>query len=246
MDTRGQYILLWSTAVVAAISVACFFLFPGFLPPMSPGLSAQGVADFYRDPGHMARARYSMILYNWFGIGFLPLYGLIVVHMKRMNHYSDVLAYGFLAAATSGVGLFATSDLYFQITAFRPERDPAIMQVLNDMAWLNFTAPTGFIVAQNVALALGIYLDRSPRPVFAKWVGHFNLLVAALVAPAALSVTTLSGPFAWDGLWSFWIRLGAVAAWGVVMFFVLWAAAGREKREEKAFRPAGAPLQAAR
>ena len=245
MNTRGQYILLWSTLVVAAICVACFFIFPGFLPPMSPSLSAEATAAFYRNPANLARARYSMILYNWFGIGFLPMYGLIVVHMKRMNHYSDVLAYGFLAAATSGVGLFATSDLYFQLVAFRPERDPAIMQVLNDMAWLNFTAPTGFIVAQNAALALGIYLDKSPRPVFPKWVAHFNLLAAALVAPAALSVTTLTGPFAWDGLWSFWIRLGTIAVRGVVMFFVRWAAATREKREEAALTPPGGKLQAA-
>jgi hypothetical protein len=245
MNTRGQYILLWATIVVALVCLGCFFLFPGFLPPISPMASADAVAAFYRDPGNLSRTRYSMILYNWFGIGFLPLYGLIVVHIKRMNHYSDVFAYGFLAAATSGVSLFATTDLYFQLIAFRPERHAAIMQVLNDMAWLNFTAPVGFIVAQNVALALAIYLDKSVRPVFAKWVAHFNLLIAALIAPAALSVTTLTGPFAWDGLWSFWIRLGAICLWGLVMFFVLWGAASREKREEAVLSILNASLQGA-
>jgi hypothetical protein len=219
---------------VAAISLVCFLLFPGFLPPLSPTLSADAVAAFYRNPENLSRARYSMILYNWFGMGFLPLYALIVVHIKRMNHYSDVFAYGFLAAATSGVGLFATSDLYFQLAAFRPERNPAILQVINDMAWLNFTAPVGFVVAQNVALALAIYLDKGPSPVFPRWVGHFNILIAVLVAPAALSVTTLTGPFAWDGVWSFWVRLGSISLWGVVMFFVLWGVVGREKGEEAA------------
>jgi hypothetical protein len=245
MNTRGQYILLWSTVVVALICLGSFLLFPGFHPPISPMSSAEEVAAFYRDPENLSRTRYSMILYNWFGIGFLPLYGLIVVHIKRMNHYSDVFAYGFLAAATSGVGLFATSDLYFQIAAFRPERNPAITQVINDMAWLNFTAPVGFIVSQNVALALAIYLDKQARPVFPRWVAHFNLLIAALVAPAALAVTTLTGPFAWDGVWSFWVRLVAISLWGVVMFFVLWSAVRREKREEAALSPQALELQSA-
>lgn len=231
MSTRGQYICLWITVVVAAIWTGCFLLFPGFTQPLSPNLSPEEVAAFYRDPENMNRTRYSMILYNWFAVGLLPLYGVIVVQIKRMQHYSDVLAYGYLAAATSAVGLFMTTDLYFQVAAFRPERDPIIMQLINDMAWINFTAPVGFVIAQNVALALAIYLDK-PKRIFPLWVGHFNILIAAVIAPSALSAMTLEGPFAWDGLWSFWGRLGAITLWAVVMFFAVWGAVAREKREE--------------
>ena len=49
-----------------------------------------------------------------------------------------------------------------------------------------------------------------------------------------VSVMTLTGPFAWDGIWSFWVRLGSISLWGVVMFFVLWDVVRREKREEAA------------
>jgi hypothetical protein len=243
MSTRGQYICLWLTVVVAAIWLGCFFLFPAFTTPLSPSLSPDEVAAFYRDPENMNRTRYSMILYNWFGVGLLPLYGVIVVQIKRMNHYSDVLAYGYLSAATSAVGLFMTTNLYFQVAAFRPERDPVVMQLINDMAWLNFTAPVGFLIAQNVCLALAIYLDRQKQRVFPLWVAHFNILIALAVAPAALSAMTLTGPFAWDGIWSFWGRLSAIVLWGVVMFFACWNAIAREKREEP--DPAGLAIGAA-
>ena len=37
---------------------------------MSPNMSAEQVASFYRD--ETARIRYSMILFNWFGVGLIP------------------------------------------------------------------------------------------------------------------------------------------------------------------------------
>jgi len=245
MKTGGQYICLWLVAMAGAIWLGCFLLYPGFTPPLSPSLSADEVAAFYRNPDNLWRARYSMILFNWFGFGLLPLYGVIVVQMKRMKLYSDVLPYGYLAAATSGVGLFATTDLYFLLAAFRPERDPAITQMINDLAWLNFTAPVGFLIAQNVALAIGIYLDKQASPIFPKWVALFNVLIALLIAPAAISAMTLTGPLAWDGIWSFWVRLGAITLWAIVMFFVCWGAVSREKREAREMVSGHGALQGA-
>ena len=234
MKTGGQFICLWIMAVMAAIWVGCFFLYPGFTPPLSPTLPAEEVAAFYRDPDNLWRSRYSMILLNWFGFGLLPLYGIIVVQMKRMRLFSDVLPYGYLAAAASGASLFLTSNLYFLLAAFRPERDPALTQMFNDLAWINFTAPMTFVVAQNIALALAIFFDKQAAPIFPKWVAAFNILIALVVAPSALSAATLTGPFAWDGVWSFWVRLGALSLWAVVMFFQCWGAIVREKREEGA------------
>ena len=73
MGSAGQRIALWSAPVVGAIWLICFMMFPGFTTPMPPTLPAEAVAAFYADPDNLARARYGMILFNWFGIGFLPL-----------------------------------------------------------------------------------------------------------------------------------------------------------------------------
>lgn len=245
MNTSGQNVILWSAPVVGAIWLACFLLYPGFIPPLSPGLSAEQVAAFYMDPENLARTRYSMIMFNWFGIGLLPFYCVIVVQMRRMAHYTPVLAYGFLASVTSSATLFCITDLMFQLIVFRPERDPAIIQMVNDLAWINFTAPVGFLIAQNLALALGIYLDRQLKPVFKPWVGHFNLVIALAYIPAAFASATLTGPFAWDGLFSFWMRIGALVLWATVMFFAILGTIKREKADAKDFPSARADLQGA-
>src|SRR5262249_8295393 len=107
----GQRICLWTVPVVGAIWVVCFLVFPGFTPPLSPPMPAEAVAAFYAEPHNLARTRYGMILFNWFGIGFLPFYGLITVQMKRMAHNSEVLAYGFLATAMSAATLLSLTIL---------------------------------------------------------------------------------------------------------------------------------------
>jgi len=125
------------------------------------------------------------------------------------------------------------ADLFWLLAAFRPEREPALTQLFNDIAWVTFTGQVGFLIAACVFLALAIYLDRQPRPVFEAWVAHFNLVIAVALAPAAFVAVTLTGPLAWDGLLSFWVRNGAVALWLAVMVVVLGRNLYRQRREEE-------------
>jgi hypothetical protein len=84
--TDGEVILLWTLPVTVIIWIASFLLFPGFNPPMSPTMSAAQVAAFYRDPAHIPEIRYSMIVFNWFGVSLIPILALIVLQVRRMAH----------------------------------------------------------------------------------------------------------------------------------------------------------------
>ena len=87
--TDGELILFWTLPAVALIWISAFFLFPGFLHPMSPTMSAEEVAGFYRDEA--ARIRYSMILFNWFGVGLVPVVVLLALQVRRMAHRTPIL-----------------------------------------------------------------------------------------------------------------------------------------------------------
>ena len=114
------------------------------------------------------------------------------------------------------------------MAAFRPERDPQLISLLNDMAWFFFIAPVGTIVVQNLCFALSVYLDARPDPVFPRWVAHFNVAVALLLIPSAFSVLFTSGPLAWNGGVSFTLRLLVFAVFTVVMFLVLLRTVNRQ------------------
>lgn len=230
----GELLIFWSLPVVGLIWAAAFAAFPGFVHPMSPSLSADQVAAFYRDPENLPRIRYSMIVFNWFGVALIPFLALIVMQIRRMAHRTPILAFCFLGCIAGGPTLFCMADLFWLLAAFRPERDPALIQLFNDLAWVTFTGQVGFLVAQSVFLALAIYLDRQPRPVFRPWVAHFNLIIAAALAPAAFVALAHDGPVAWDGLLSFWVKNAAIAAWIVVMLVALGQTLYRQRRDAEA------------
>lgn len=230
-STDGELLLLWALPVVGLIWAGAFVAFPGFVHPMSPTMTANEVAAFYRDPQNLPRIRYSMIVFNWFGVALIPFLALIAMQVRRMAHRTPILTYCFLGCIAGGPTLFCIADLFWLLAAFRPERDPQLIQLFNDMAWITFTGQVGFLVAQSVFLGLAIYLDRQARPVFRPWVAHFNLAVAAAIAPAAFCALSLRGPIAWDGFLSFWVKNGAIAAWIVVMTLVLAQTVRRQRRD---------------
>jgi hypothetical protein len=225
----GELLLLWTLPAVGAIWISAFLLFPGFVQPMSPTLSAEQVAAFYRDPENLPRIRYSMILFNWFAVGFVPILALIALQIRRMAHRTPIFSYAILACAAGGPTIFLMANLFWLLAAFRPTRDPQLTQMFNDLAWVTFSSQVGFLIAQNVILALAIHLDRQERPVFAPWVAHFNLVVAALLIPAAFAGVALTGPIAWDGLLTFWVRNVAIGVWIAAMAVVLARAIRRQR-----------------
>jgi hypothetical protein len=230
----GEVLLLWTLPVLGIVWLSAFLLFPGFVHPMSPTMSAAEVAAFYRDPENLPRIRYGMIVFNWFAVGLIPILALIVLQIRRMAHRTPIFSYAIIACAAGGPTTFLMANLFWLVAAFRPERDPELTLLLNDLAWVTFSSQVGFLIAQSVILALAIFLDRQERPVFRPWVAHFNLVVAALLIPAAFVGTAMTGPIAWNGLLTFWVKNGAIALWIVVMGVVLARAIGRQRAEHEA------------
>ncbi|MCV7254697.1 hypothetical protein HZU40_24835 [Mycolicibacterium fluoranthenivorans] len=225
-NIKAQWVSLWTGPAVGAVLLIAALAFPGFWPPMSPTMTAGDVAAFYAD--HTALIRFSQAAFNLCGIMVLPFFMVIVAQMKRMKGQSHVFAYCYLTAVVSGATIFALSNIFFLVAAFRPERNPDLIMLLNDLAWIVFIAPVGMVVSQFVLLALAVYFDDRADPVFPRWVGHYALATAVAMVPAAGAAVFRTGPLAWDGLLSFWLRNGAFAAFVLVMFFVLRAALHRQ------------------
>lgn len=231
---KAQWVCLWTGPAVGAVLLLALLAFPGFWPPLSPTLSAEQVAAFYAE--NTAWIRLSQVTFNLCGIMVLPFFMVIVIQMKRMRTQSGVFAYCYLTAVVSGATTFALSNIFFLVAAFRPDRDPALVMVLNDLAWIVFIAPVGMVVTQFALLALAVYFDDGPDPVFRRWVGHYSLATGVAMIPAAGAAVFHTGPLAWDGILSFWLRNGAFAVFVIVMFFVLRNAVLRQARAEGVLR----------
>lgn len=225
----GELLLLWTLPASAVIWIGAFLLFPGFLPPMSPTMPADRVAAFYRE--NQWGVRYSMILFNWFCVCLIPVLSLLVMQIRRMAHRTPIFSFCMLGCVAGGPTLFLIANVCWLLAAFRPERNPDLTQMFNDLAWITFTSQVPFLIGQSLILVLAIYFDDQPHPVFARWVAHFNLVIAAALVPAAFVGLALTGPLAWDGALSFWLKNIAIAVWIVVMGIVLGQAIYRERAQ---------------
>src|SRR6478752_5226048 len=108
MNNSAQRISLWLTPVFGAILLVALAAFPGFWPPMSPNLSAEQVAAFYRD--NAPAIRFSMVTVNLCAIMLVPFFMVVVLQIKRMATRTTVLAYSYLAAVATGATMFAIAD----------------------------------------------------------------------------------------------------------------------------------------
>jgi len=228
----GERVIFWTLPGVAVLWIAAFFLFPGFTPPMSPRASAAEVAEFYDE--NLSRVQYSMILFNWFCVALIPILMLIVERMRLMAHRTPVLRYCVIGVSAAAPIAFLTSTVFWLIAAFRPDREPELTQLLNDLAWITFTCGVPFLTALCAFLALSIAYDDQDRPVFPRWVAPFNVVIGLALVPACFAGLTLSGVFAWNGFVSFWVKNIAIAVWIIVMAIVLAKAMERDHIEVEA------------
>ena len=222
----GERIIYWTWVPLLAIWIAAFVLFPGFVHPVSPRASAAEVAAFYRHD--LSRIRYSMILFNWFGVALIPILLLIAERMRAMAHRTPVLRYCVIGVAGGAPIAFLTSTVFWLVAAFRPERSPDLTLLTNDLAWITFTCAVPFLVALFAFVALAVRWDDQPQPVFPRWIGWFNLATALAIVPAAFAGLAKSGVIAWDGLLSFWVKNVAIGVWVVVMAWALGRALRRD------------------
>jgi hypothetical protein len=232
MDTFSSRLCLWSGPLYVVLFGIGFWPLAGLFPPPSPSLSAEQVAAFYQSNTNMIRLGVAIVMV---GAGLqAPWIALIAEQMKRIRGCPLALVYTQLGAGCAGIVLFIMPCIFWLLAAFRPERDVQTTLLLNDLSWLSLVTPVPLAMVQVAALAVAILLDKSARPVFPRWAGFYNLWLAVIFLPGVVAAFFKSGPFAWNGIFPFWIPASVFFSWFIVMFFVLRKALRQQEGESAA------------
>ncbi|MCX2935024.1 hypothetical protein ORI20_32730, partial [Mycobacterium sp. CVI_P3] len=72
-----------------------------------------------------------------------------------------------------------------------------------------------------------------------RWSGYLSLWTALLLGPAGLVPLFKDGPFAWNGIFGFWMVLIAFCIWVAAITWLLVTAINHESRRDE---PAAVPL----
>jgi hypothetical protein len=201
----------------------------GFLPlPPPPSLSAAEIAEIYRS--HTMGIRFGGMLTVGASGLFLMFSAQVSATLRRHVEagVTPIWSTVQLAAGTATSFLFLIPGMFWTIAAFHPERSPEITQALSDVGFLFFLMPFFPAAIQDLAIGFAILGDRSKNPAFPRWVGWQSLWVFFLFLPAGLAGTFKRGPFAWNGLFVWWIPLAIFAAWCTILTIYLVKAINRE------------------
>ena len=229
---RIQVFCAWCGPLFTILLFGGWGLMAGFIPLISPADSAAQVAGAWRDHHTLTLLGLTIAM---FGIALtLPFYLVISVQMRRTELRLPILSILQLAAGIIITAVLLIPMLVFIVGAFRPERSPALDQLVNDASYIMLILPWPPIMVQVFAIAAATFTDRRENPVFPRWFGYLNVWVGFLLVPANMIIFFKTGPFAWTGVIGFWMPAAIFGLWYFVVTYVLLKAIRQEEGEDRA------------
>jgi hypothetical protein len=205
----------WCGPLFVLIFVLTFGLLGHNLPaPPSPNLNAAELAARYAN--YWTDLRLGWVLSLVFIALYMPWSAQISTQMRQIERHSRVLTYTQLIGGALTVFVVSFGMLCWAVATFRPERDPAIIQLLSDIGWESLELQWNITTVQMVAMAIAGLYDKRTRPLFPRWVCWLSIWCGLSFAPASLTLYMKLGPFAWDGLLSFYIPYAAWLVWVIM------------------------------
>jgi hypothetical protein len=232
VTSRGQIVLIYLSIIGAvAWGLACVVIMQ-IWPPPSPALGDMGVADFYR--AHSDRVRVGGAILIATAGWNVPLAAVITHHMLRLGPKVRPWA---LIHAMGGALMtiwLAIPAMFWSVTAFTPERDAGITRLLHELSWLCFATSIQFFVLQGVALVYVCLSQHVTSPYFPRWLGFLLVWCLGLTEVGVLAMLVKTGPFAWNGLYSFYVPVSGFFLWlGGIGYVFIRNLRGEQKREDK-------------
>lgn len=223
MARRAQLVCACSGVAFVVLFLIGFWAFAGFVPPPSPGDSAERIAARYTNNRNGIRTG---LIICMFASGLLaPWFASIAVQMRRIEGSRPILTYVQLLAGAATVIEFLVPPMFWQAAAFRADRSPETVQALNDIGWLPFLGIISTAMIQGYAFGAVILADRRAVPVFPRWLGYYQFWIVSLLLPGATIVFFHSGPLAWNGVLAWWVLLVSYFLWIVVTSVYLYKVA---------------------
>jgi hypothetical protein len=193
-----------------------FWFVAGLVPPPSAGDNAAQITAFYRDNVDQLRAGLLLLLIA--APLLVPFSVLLALQLKRSDPRVAPLAYTQLLLGVVTMLELLLPVVLMGTAAFRPDRPPESVQLLNDTAFTILIWAFSVPIFEFAAIGLAILWDRSERPLFPRWAGFVDLTVAAIFALGAPALFVKHGAFGWDGALAFWAVLASFGVWVAVTF----------------------------
>jgi hypothetical protein len=229
------FALMW---LVGSAPLAHFVYVP---PPSAANTALETVHQYLQ---HLTGVRigcvfmiFSSALYGFWGMA-------VSMYARDAETGRPILFYVQVVCLAACVVVIMLIGFFWGVAAFRPgHTSPDVTQALNDIGWFGVLFTGAPFTGWAWALAAAIFMDRSERQWFPRWVAYLNVWAGLLYIEAALILFFKHGAFSQDGFAVFYVPVAVFFVWIIVLSAVVIRAANAERRmlEAGAVDPAPAP-----
>lgn len=231
MNLKSQKVLVWMTLILATVFALAYAFLLDFFPPVKPTLSATEVLSLYTDRN--LRFRIGVVLMITSGGFLLPWAVVVWAQMARQE--KGVPIWSILQALSCALGswVFVFPAFIWGVAAFSVERDPALTVLMHEFGWLLFISPTTYLPFQFIPVAVVSLTAKNDdtNSAFPRWLGWLGICSMLGTELGSFAQVFKSGPFAWNGLFPFYLPLALYSALLGAMAFTLLRAIKRQEKE---------------
>jgi len=221
-----QLICFWSVPFFYSLFGLVFVPLSWMMPPRSPASAMPQIVEFMQSPKLLIACTILTLAVGLSAVGN----AVYMCQMKRMS-VSPVFRFAFMAGAMTGAIVGCLFPMFcFGLGAFRSGYDPEILAMLYDFGYLSFIGCMGCFFLNWSCLGLSILLDTNNT--LPKWLGYYTLWQSVselVIAPVWIAK---SGPFAWDGLMSFWLAMVIYVPWQMIVYICVYRAIKSQPESE--------------
>lgn len=216
MNTTIMRVFLWSGVITVAALIVAQGMIMGFVPGPSPAMSAEDLRQIFveRRTNILAGCLLQIICWTFYATWCIP----IIAFIRRAERGMPLLTYASLVNCGGGYVFFILIPMTWAAMAFRIETlDAGTAQIMNDWVWFDWLYTWPSFSVWMFIIAAAIFCDRNPQPAYPRWMAYFNVWCGFLIFPAGLIGFFKTGPFAYDGMISFWFAVCVFFGWMVGM-----------------------------
>lgn len=229
MNTRNQLILTHGAIVMAIVVFVGSFVLTGWLPPPSPNLTPAELSAMFT-PSNVPM-RIGVLLMCFVSPLVVGFAAVIATQLKRIEGPHHVMANLQYVSAAAGLCLFLVPGFIWLAISYREGTSPELIMVLNDLAWFMFLAGAAPTILQWLCIGLAVMGDTSAEPIYPRWFAYLNFWLAFGAVSGQVIPFVKSGPFAYNGLFGFWMVAAVFFIWVSTTYWYTLKAVKTQARE---------------
>jgi hypothetical protein len=221
VSERTQRVLIWWGLSFGIIYGVAFVALLGMVPPPHARLTSVEIAAWYYH--HHTKIRLGAMVASWSSAFLVPISVVVAAQIRRQ----EKPPYLWTMMSVVGGGLMSIflvlPPLFWGVAAYTPNRAPDVTSLMHELGMLSLTTTDQYYVFPWVAIIviclLPVAAKHSPFP---RWFGYLTAWMLIVDEAGAFAFLTHTGPFAWDGLFVFWIPFGCFPVWlGILAYLLL-------------------------